>query len=296
MAKARRISRHIRTVRNIHGVTRAMHLVSTLRFRRAYDSLGAVRPYVASLVEMAADAIARAGEPVSHPLLEGDESVRREVLLVLSSRRGLCGAYNNGVARIAAERTGQLADAGYDVLLRCAGKRGQLILESKGFDVDRTYDGFDRAPDARTVGLLADELMREFLDGAVSGLEVAYTQFVSSGRQRPAIAQILPLTQLEPPKPVLPTAAEPVPYECMPSASELLEILLPEAARMKLYQCFVDAHVSEQIARMTAMRSATDSAEEMIRDLTARYHRARQAQITTELAEIMGGREGVEAS
>ncbi len=129
--------------------------------------------------------------------------------------------------------------------------------------------------------------MTDFVAGRIGGLEVAYMQYLSSGRQSAVIAQVLPLTYATPPA-TTPGLA-PVPYEFVPSPREILDRLLPATVRLRLYQCFLDAAVTEQMARIQAMRAATDNADDMLHNLTVRYNRDRQAQITTELAEILGG-------
>jgi F-type H+-transporting ATPase subunit gamma len=145
-------------------------------------------------------------------------------------------------------------------------------------------------PDFAAVGELADEFLAAYQDGRIGGLEVGYMQFVSPGRQSPSIAPLLPLSDVREASPQHAEADEPVRYDLMPSAHEILERLLPATVRLRLYQCFLDAAVGEQIARITAMRAANKNADEMIHDLTLRYNRLRQSQITTELAEILGGR------
>lgn len=343
MAKARKILRRLRSIRNIHEVTRAMYMISTARFKRAHDRIGAARPFLVGVMGLAADVAAHAREGQTlHPLLgSGEERVagilpaeagprgkgvpaakggpdalatrgpearhapgdtsKPAVLLVISSRRGLCGSYNNAVADLAVERVQHYRAAGLRILLRTSGKRGQHILEALDHEIDRAYPEFDRTPDHSTVLAMADELMAEFLGGRIAGLEVAYTQFVSAGQQKPAIARVLPLDLAS--LPVYPGAApgaaalaaqrEPA-ADFFPTRDAVVSRLIPEAVRAKLFQCFLDASASEHAARMTAMKYASENAEELIHELTVSYNRARQSQITMELAEIMGGRAGVE--
>ncbi len=292
MAKARKILRHAKAIKNIAAVTKTMGMVSTARFKKTYDRAMGAKPYSQRLVDLVADVIERSSD-ISHPLLKVDDTIKTDVLLVLTGNRGLAGAYNNSVVRLATERFSQLQQGGYNIRLFSSGKKGTGLLRARGYDIERDFTNFDFWPQVPDVNALADELMNEFLAGRISGLEVAYTQFISTGSQKPAIAQILPLTQLERPKPLVPAPEHPAPYEFLPSSNEILETLLPATVRLRLFQCFIDASVSEQIARMTAMQSATENAEEMIHQLTVQYNRARQSQITTELAEIMGGSEGV---
>jgi len=295
MAKARKTLKHARSIRSIHAVTGSMEKVATVRFKRAHEHVASARPYIRRLAELVGDLVHRSnGEPLAHPLLaEPDSGCKADVLLAITSHRGLCGAYNDALARIAAERAGQLSEAGYEVLVHAVGKRGTRQLRAKGLRIDRHYADLPHPPEYPAIAALADELAGQFLAGKISGLEVAYMQFVSSGVQKPAVALILPLSQLAPPSRFRPVGREPIPYEIIPSTRQLLDRLLPQMLRLKLYQCFTDAAAAEEIMRMRAMRLASDNAEEMIHKLTVRYNRQRQSQITTELAEIVGGREGV---
>ena len=355
MAKARKILRRLRSIRNIHEVTRAMYMISTARFKRAHDLLADARGYLHGMAELAAEAV-HAGQQgeAAHPLLATDrgegilpsrtEGVppsvasssssssssssgeRREeetrgqdardtrgrdardtrgrdardtqpptVLLVIASRRGLCGSYNNAIAERAADREEELRRDGKKVLLRTSGRRGQIILEANGHPVERTYPQFDRSPDPAVVRAIADGLIEEFLRGEIAGAEVAFMRFVSTSQQKPSVERILPLTvggtsqrSNEVPAP------EPVPPIFIPGREEVLRRLIPQAVRARLLECFLEASASEHVARMTAMRYASENADDLIHDLNVRYNRARQGQITMELAEIMGGREGVE--
>jgi F-type H+-transporting ATPase subunit gamma len=232
-------------------------------------------------------------EDLDHPLLKEPTDLKRDVLLVLTSNRGLCGGYNMSVLQMAMERYAQVVRTGYEIRLHVSGKRGVQFCRMRRLDMERTFTQYDYLPKYREIGLLAHEYMDDFLSGRISGLEVAYMQYLSAGRQQPAIAQILPLSYIEPPKSWV-AYAENIPYEVMPSSKEILRNLLPATARLRLWQCFLDAGVSEQFMRIAAMRAASDNGEEMIHDLTIEYNRTRQSQITSELAEIMGGRAALE--
>lgn len=295
MAKARKILKRAKAIKSIRTVTKTMEMVSTARFRRTAGHAAGLRPYTDRSADLVADLIARAGEGgIDHPLVHDRPEVRRDVLLVLMSNRGLCGGYNAAMVRLASERIGQLRAEGYQVRLHVAGKKGASLLRRRGHTPDRVTDAFDHAPDFAAVSELVNALIEQFLRGEISGLEIAYMQFVSSGVQRPAVAQMLPLTYLRPPPGPM-RETEPLAYEFMPSEEEILNQLLPASVRVRAFQCFLDAAVSEQVARMSAMRAATDSADDMIRQLNLDYNRIRQGQITNELAEIMGGSEAVGA-
>ena len=294
MAKARKILKHVKAIKNIRTVTNTMEMVATARFKKSHDRVVASRPFVDRLAKVVGDLVHRGGlDSISHPLLREPKDVKHDTMIVITSNRGLAGSYNSAVLRVALERYHQVRDGGYQVSLRAVGKRGINALKFRKLPLDRTYTQFDHTPPYDVVRDMADEIMDQFAQGKISGLEVAYMQFVSSGVQRPAIAQLLPLTDLVTERSRWVTEAK-TGFELLPAGTEILDRLLPLTVRMKLYQCFLEAAVSEQVMRIAAMRSATDAADDMIHDLTVAYNRQRQSQITTELAEIMGGRGAVE--
>jgi len=301
MAKARNILKRAKAVKTIRSVTKTMEMVSTARFKRMYNRALAARPYTQRLCDLVAELIARGGPgQLKHPLLSPATGPRCDVLLVLTGNRGLCGSYNHAVIKVATERMKGIAQEAYQVCLRVVGRKGIQYFRHGGRPMDKEYTDFEpktavTGPDYQKVSDLADSLMTDFLAGKVSGLEVAYTQLISAGRYMPVIAQVLPITQWTAPAGPSPRPGPTTPpFEMMPSAPEILDKLLPMTVRLRLYQCFLDAAVTEQISRMTAMRAATESADDMIHSLTLRYNHLRQAQITTELAEIIGGRAGIE--
>ena len=295
MPKPRQILNRRNAIGSIRDVTRTMQMVATARFKRIHGQAVAARPYTDRLAQLVGDLVARGAlENCKHPLLAWPEHAAGEVMLVITSDRGLCGGYNNQVLHLAMERMGRVLAEGYQMKLHVVGRRGQQYLRFRNFEVDRAMESFGPQPSFQQVTALTDEMMDAFLAERISGLEVAYMQFVSAGSQKPAIAQILPLSALEQFRPSTPLAGTPAPYEFHPSTGEILEELLPATVRLRMYQCFLDAAVSEQVIRIRSMKAATDNAEEMIRNLTRRYNRTRQSQITTELAEIIGGRSGIE--
>ena len=294
MAKARRILKHANAVKNIRTITRTMEMVAAARFKRTHDLAASARPYTDHLAGMVADIIDRMPpEKLKHPLMNSPQDVQTVVLLVLTSNRGLCGSFNTAVLRLACERMEQLRDSGYKVRLHVIGKRGIQFFRFRKIPVDLEYRDFTDMPDYRDIRIVADELMDVYLGGEISDLEIAYMQFISAGRQSASIAQILPISELPSVVGALP-GQEDLEYEMLPSPERLFEELLPMAVVQKIYQCFMDAAVSEQVMRIAAMHGATESADEMIQKLTVKYNRVRQSQITTELAEIMGGRMALE--
>jgi F-type H+-transporting ATPase subunit gamma len=295
MARARKILRRLRSIRNIHAVTRAMYMISTARFKHSHDRLSAAQPYLKGLLDVAAEALAHR-PPGEEPdaLQRPGNSEAPWALIVIASRRGLCGSFNNAVAGAAAEHARGGRQAGATISVRSSGHRGQLILEAMGCRVERAYPQFDRMPEEPAVRAIADELMSEFRKGAIRGVEVAYTRFVSTAQQKPTVARLLPLEI------AAPCGAggrgESLPPLFLPDAAAVRRQVVPQAVRARLFEFFLEASVSEHVARMTAMRYASENADDLIHELTVRYNRARQGQITMELSEIMGGRQGVEGT
>ncbi len=288
MANRRAIVKRRKSVRNIKKITRTMQLIATARFQAAMNRALASRPYVDKLAELVGDLAAAAGD-YRHPLLETPEA-DRSALLVLSSNRGLAGGYNANILRAAGEHIDGLAGQGIDTDTYMVGKKGISAFRFRGREMHEKITTFDDKPTFEQVEPVAREVMGRFMSGEVSSIYVAYMRFYSAGQQRPEVARILPLAADE-----LGAAGEdepsarPAEYEIRPSAGVVLDQLLPATVRMRLYQAFLDAAVSEQIFRMTAMKAATEAAEEMIQDLTRQYNRARQTAITLELLDIVGG-------
>jgi F-type H+-transporting ATPase subunit gamma len=321
MAKARKILRRLKSIRSIRAVTRAMYMISTARFKQAHDRLVAARPYLTGLTALAADVLASAPpQEQLHPLMRTGASEAPRAVVVITSRRGLCGSFNNVIADRAIQRIRELQHENQKVVVRTSGKRGQIVLDVLDIALDKAYPQFDRIPDTETVRGIADELIQEFLGGRISGIEVVCMRFISAGVQKPAVIPVLPLS---PEEMGLGGAASGgvarkeeetarrgqdargtrgqdvrdttlVTPTFLHGREAVVERLIPEAVRAKLFQCFLEASVSEHVARMTAMKYASDNAEDLIHEQTIRYNRARQGQITMELAEIMGGRAGVE--
>jgi F-type H+-transporting ATPase subunit gamma len=284
MANRRLLVKRRKAVRNIRKITRTMQLIATARFQAAYNRATASKPYTEKLAELVAD-LGRAGE-LAHPLLESQNPEAPAALLVLTSMRGLCGGYNANVLRTANAQLEQRRRAGAPTELRVYGKKGIAYFKFTRQEMAEQNLEIGETPRFDKVEPVANALIERFLAGEISSVQVAYMRFYSPGRQRPEVVQLLPLVPAAAPDAA---KARSVEYEFHPGAKELLDDLLPASVRIRLYQYFLDAAVSEQIARMQAMKAATDASEEMIKMLTRRYNRARQTAITMELLDIVGG-------
>ncbi len=292
MAKAKTFDKRRKSIRNIRKITRTMELISTARFKRAMDRAIAATAYTKQITKLVGHLI-RGGIEVSHPLLAPRPETKQAILLVLTSNRGLCAGYNSSVLRLAYSRMKELKEQGPQVRLEVSGKRGVSFFRFRGVQPDERFTHFEDKPAFEQVDVLARRYLDDFLAGKLDRLDVAYTKFESSSRQYALVETLLPLAKLEGATAEESFVAE-TPYEFLPSAESILDELVPASFRAKLFKCFLDAAVSEQIARMIAMKAATENADTMIANLSMAYNRARQGQITGELLEIIGGAEALE--
>lgn len=286
MANRRVLVKRRKAVRNIRKITRTMQLIATARFQAAFNRAVATRPYTEKLAELVAD-LSRAAGNVEHPLLATHDDVPRSALVVITSDRGLAGGYNANVLRTALGHLDELSARGVDTDVHMVGKKGIGYFRFLRRAVAEQTSGIGDRPRFEQVEPIANALMDRFTRGEVASVHVVYMKFLSAGQQRPVAVQLLPL------KPEAQEGAEtgapPVEYEFSPDPRQLLDELLPATVRVRLFQAFNDAVVSEQVARMVAMKAATDAAGDMIKSLTREYNRARQTQITMELLDIVGG-------
>jgi F-type H+-transporting ATPase subunit gamma len=283
MANRRVLVKRRKAVRNIRKITRTMQLIATARFQAAYNRAVATRPFTEKLAELAADLSRAAGE-VDHPLLETHDEVPRSAFVVLTSDRGLAGGYNGNVLRLALAHLDEHASRGIATDVHMIGKKGIAYFRFLRRSIAQQTSGIGDKPRFEEVEGIANALMDRFTRGEIASAHVVYMKFLSAGQQRPVVEQLLPL------KPeASAAAARPVEYEFSPEPKQILDELLPATVRVRLFQAFVDAAVSEQVARMVAMKAATDAAGDIIKSLTREYNRARQTQITMELLDIVGG-------
>lgn len=289
MASARLLVKRLKAVRNIRKITRTMELIATSRFKKAMDRATEAAAYTQKISEIVGD-LGQADLKFSHPLLQKPAETKKAVLLVLTSNRGLCGGYNGATLRNTLKHLKTLKTKGIDTSLEVSGKRGIKFLNYQQIEMAQKYIHFEDAPTFAEVDELGSRYVDDFIAGRIDRLDVAYTEFHTIARQETVVETILPLSSLaETDSETAPATGPGYEYEFQPSAAEILEEIVPAAFRARLFKCFLDAAVSEQIARMVAMKGATENADEMAGDLKQQYNRARQAGITSELAEIIGG-------
>ncbi len=294
MAKARALDKRRKSIRNIRKITRTMELIATARFKKAMDRAHAATAYTRRITQLVAD-LATSGLEVKHPLLEQREKTTNALLLVLTANRGLCGGYNGNVQRAGFQRYSELLTDVPHTLLEISGKRGNSAARYRGLPVSQSYLHFEDKPSFDEVEVLANRYLEEYISGKLDRLDVAYTRFDNIAKQVAVVETLLPLGALDAGGPAKGGKASKVTkqYEFLPSAESILEEVVPTSFKVKLFKCFLDAAVSEQVARMVAMKAATKSAGDRIRQLSMQYNRARQSQITGEIMEIIGGVEAL---
>ncbi len=295
MASTRALVKRRKAIRNIRKITRTMELIATARFRQTMDRAMRAEAFTKKIAEMAADLSASATD-VNHPLLEKREVVKRTLLLVITSNRGLCGGYNAAIIREGAAALRKLFPGGGKfedhVHLELSGKRVISWCRYQGIPAQATYTHFEDKPQFAQVEELANKYIQLYISGQVDRVDVAYSKFYNAAKQVPVVETLLPLS----PDALTDKKAAPAPkveYEFLPDPKDILEEILPVSFKIRLFKAFLDAAVSEQIARRVAMKAATENAGEIIKSLSSQYNRARQAQITKEIAEVIGGAESL---
>jgi F-type H+-transporting ATPase subunit gamma len=330
MAKPRAILKRRHAVQGIAKITKTMQMIATAKYKRAFNRAVAARPYTDRLRSLIRRLTEAAGE-LKHPLLEVREP-KRVAVLAIAGNRGLCGGYNSNVGRALAAFRARVAERGLPLEIHACGKKLGGMLKYQKVPVASFHKEFEDKPGYAEVDALASALLARYAAGEIDEVHIVYTKFESASRQHAVSEQVLPLRlKAEDPERVIERGPErgaggdeskgapsearweswdddadakkPTPdatdasdssviFE--PDAATILADLLPRSVRIHVFQAFLDAAVSEQTARMVAMKSATDNARDMIKSLTMLYNRSRQTLITTELSEIMGGAAALE--
>jgi len=293
MAKARALDKRRKSIKNIRKITRTMELIATARFKKAMDRASAATAYTKRITALVAE-LANAGLSVSHPLLESRPETKNATLLVLTGNRGLCGGYNSNVLRAALARWSELQATVPNVKLEVSGKRGIGSFKYREIPQTRTFTQFEDRVRFEEIDALAQGYLEAYITGKLDRLDVAYTRFDSIARQAAVVETLLPLGSIGGADAAAAQSNRVGPQiEFLPSAESILEEVVPTSFKVKLFKCFLDAAVSEQVARMVAMKAATENADKIIKHLTMTYNRARQSQITGEIMEVLGGVEAL---
>ena len=286
MASLRDTRRRISSVKNTRQITRAMKLVAGAKLRRATEAAMAAKPYQQTLNRVLARVTANAGE-VEHPLLNTPNNDSDVVVAVLTSDRGLCGAFNSQLLRSAQSDIDALIAEGKNVRLLAYGKKAVSHFRNRGYTVEEATIEVDPEDYAKEADILADKLVSEMTKDGFEKAYLAFNDYRSVMVQEPTFAQVLPM--------VLDSNEDASGGDFIyePDGNEILGRLLPMALRTQIFQAFLETQAGEQAARMAAMDNATRNASELIDSLTLVYNRARQAAITTELTEIVSGAEAL---
>jgi F-type H+-transporting ATPase subunit gamma len=281
------IRRRIRSVSSTKKITRTMEMVATAKLKSAQQRVQSSGPYLENLRQLMAE-IGASGVDVSRwPHFEVRPG-KRTLLFVITANRGLCGAFNTNLVRLARETYRAKVADGHDVRLFVAGKKGNSALRFQGFTPERVYiDQLSDRPTVDDAEYFLGELATPFLENEVDEVLIVYPHWESLGRQPPTVLRYLPIA----PEGVEAPSGPPPLFE--PSAEEILNRLLPLYGRQIMYSVLAEAVAAEQVARRLAMKLATDNASEMVNLLTRQYNKARQAMITKEIAEILGGAEAL---
>jgi F-type H+-transporting ATPase subunit gamma len=294
MAQIRTLRKRMVAVRTIQRITKTMQMIATAKFNQAMQRAKASRPYTDTMRKMVEEVAAAAGD-VQHPLLTPPEkSSGRETFLVITSDRGLCGAYNGQILRLAERTARPVAAGGKKLRLLVAGKKGVAFFKFAKLPTERAFTFGDK-PKFEEVAALAQEFMDAYLAGETDAVHVVSMRFVNAAKQVPEVVTLLPTRAASASAGAAASGGGVVEaMEFSPSAQDILADLIPRMVKIQLFQCFLDAAVSEQAMRRVAMKAATDNASSFGRVLKRNYNRARQAKITTELTEIVSGAAALE--
>ena len=283
MAKGRELKGRIKSVENTRKITRTMEMVATSKMKRAQDRVVAARPYANALTEVISS-LYSSDLAERFPLLRQPATPRRVALVVLTSNRGLAGGFNANLIKEARARIAELERAGQQVDVHVIGKKGLGYFKYVGRALASQRTDITDRPTAENAAEIVDQLMHDFTSGAIDGVYVTYSKFNSVLSTPPTTDRILPVTP-----PTAKAGGIQRDYLLFPSAEAILTELLPSYVRNSVYRALVETVAGEQSARRTAMKNATDNAGDILNVLRRTYNRARQAQITQEIAEIVGG-------
>jgi F-type H+-transporting ATPase subunit gamma len=298
MASQREVRTRIASFKNIQKITRAMEAVSAARLRRAEQRIAALRPYADALRRMTRQAARDAGSEVSRlPLMAAHEQDTRIGILLVTADRGLAGAFNSQIIRAGLRLGAELEAESKELVWFASGRRGVSSLTFRGKAPQGAYTGFTDRPSYADARAIADDLTSAFVDGELDRVEIIYNGYVSPLTQRVTQEILLPISEAtilgEEDAPAEESEGPRALVDYEPEAEEILRVLLPDYVEISIYRALLESTASEHGARMTAMRSASENAGELIEDLALEMNRARQAEITQEIMEVVAGAESL---
>ncbi|TML29027.1 MAG: ATP synthase F1 subunit gamma [Actinobacteria bacterium] len=303
MQTQRDVQNRIGSIKNVEKITRAMEMVAAARLRRAEQRIEALRPYAGAIRRMTRQAAEAAENVPSLPILQEHDEQRRVGLLLVTGDRGLAGAFNSQILRAGLRAASEHESDGRSVVYYASGRRGVSSLTFRGKELAGRYVGFTDRPGYANAREIAEDLMATYVDDEVDVVEIFYNGYISPLRQVVRRETLLPLQRAsvmgeEDEEEEEPDRDEPahthralVEYE--PEPEEILQRLVPDYVEISVYRALLESTASEHGARMTAMRNASENAGELIEDLTLEMNRARQAEITQEILEVVAGAEGL---
>ncbi len=302
MATAGEVKKRIRSVKNISQITRALEAVSASRVRKSQARVLASRAFAEKAWEILLNvqSTSTKGIPL-HPLLTARSEVKQVMVVLITSDRGLAGAFNSNIIRVAQRFAHRM---GKPVRFVTIGKKGRDSLIRSGANVIAEFSAFGADPTVADIAPAARLAIEEFLSGTVDGVFIAYTDFVNTLTQRPVVLPWLPLLPFSTEDTILKESLKDIPavsasksdYEYEPDPAAILDEIVPRFTELQLYQCLLESQASEHSSRMVAMRNASDNATQLIGDLTLIYNKVRQAAITSEILDIVGGAEALQSS
>ncbi|HPS72325.1 MAG TPA: ATP synthase F1 subunit gamma [Bacteroidales bacterium] len=291
MASLKEIRNRIVSVQSTQKITGAMKLVSAAKLRRAQTAIIGLRPYSNKLNDILSNLSASVENSENSPLF-AQRDLKKVLLIVITSNRGLCGSFNSSiikeVSKIVESKYKSQFESG-NLELICIGKKGKEQLEKK-FNIVGFYDTILDKAAFDQIAVIAEQLMQDYTVEKYDKVEVLYNKFINPATQRIELENYLPIENIQSEQTIQNNVVE---YIFEPSQAELLDVLIPKILKIQLYKTLLDSIASEHGARMTSMSKATDNANELLRDLKLKYNNARQAAITNELNEIVGGAEAL---
>ena len=294
MAQLRVIKNRMGAVATIGRITKTMQMIATAKFTSAAHRASSTKPYTERIRDLVLEVSSSASDYDSLLLTGPSEPKQRQLMLVITSDRGMCGAYNGNVLKAALQHVRASRERGIEVDIEVAGKKAINFFKFQKMELQEQYFLGD-VPAYEAVEKMASSFIRRYVEGQYDSVHIVYTQFISNARQQAVVSQLLPMSPPEADADGDSTESTgEVVYDFQPSVDELLDDLLPLMAKTVLFQAFNDAAVSEHIMRMIAMKAATENSKEVGRALRQQFNRARQSQITTELTEIISGAAALE--
>jgi F-type H+-transporting ATPase subunit gamma len=290
----RAIRRRIRSVQSTKKITRAMELIAASRIVKAQQRVAAARPYSEQITEVMRT-LGASGR-LNHPLLQEREEVGKIGYVVIAADRGLAGAYNVTVLRRAERAIQAVRRDGADVALFTSGKKAENYFRYRDYRIEEAYSGYAEQPSYEDARRLGQAAVSQYEEGDIDQVELVYTRFLSVGLQRVTVTRLLPLGREQVEEMAESHDGPQALYEMEPEPDTILEELLPRYVEARIFAALLDAAASEQAARQRAMKAATDNAEELTKKLNIEANKLRQASITTEIMEIVGGAEALRQS